>query len=135
MSSRIARAIIRMTVAAAIAPFSVGEIGGAVAQPSARVAALECLTNRSESPVSETDVRHAGRRERRMGDIGLGVGRLDDARAGAARRRAAVDHAIARRLGLQKISRARIAGRCAAALPHAVTCRVRRGRNGCGLVG
>jgi len=47
MSSRIARAIIRMTVAAAIAPFSVGEIGGAVAQPSGtRLAAQDCLTNR-----------------------------------------------------------------------------------------
>ena len=51
MSSRIARAIIRMTVAAAIAPFSVGEIGGAAAQPSAtRLAAQECLTNGTTLP-------------------------------------------------------------------------------------
>jgi hypothetical protein len=81
MSSRIARAIIRMTVAAAIAPFSVGEIGGAVAQPSARVAALECLTNRSESPVSETDARYAGRRERREAAPATGLLGLTACRA------------------------------------------------------
>ena len=66
MSSRIARVIMSMAVAAAIAPLGVGVIGSAAAQPSAaRFAALECLTNRDQSPISETDARHAGRRERR----------------------------------------------------------------------
>ena len=82
MSSRIARALIRMTVAAAIAPFSVGEIGSAVAQPSGtRLAAQDCLTNRSESPVSETDVRHAGRRERREAAPATGLLGLTSCRA------------------------------------------------------
>jgi hypothetical protein len=57
MSSRIARAIMSMALAAGIAPLGVGVIGNAVAQPSARFAALECLTNRDQPPVSETDVR------------------------------------------------------------------------------
>ena len=56
MSSRIARALIRMTVAAAIAPFSVGEIGGAAAQPSGtRLAAQDCLTKLLRSSSFATD--------------------------------------------------------------------------------
>ena len=66
MSSRIARVIMSMAVAVGIAPLGVGAIGSAAGQPSAaRFAALECLTNRDQSPISETDARHAGRRERR----------------------------------------------------------------------
>ena len=66
MSSRIARALIRVAVAAAIAPFNISAIGSAVAQPSAtQFAAQDCLTNRYDAPVSETDGRYAGRRERR----------------------------------------------------------------------
>ena len=82
MSSRIARAIIRMAVAAAIAPFSVGEIGGVAAQPSAtRLAAQDCLTNRYDSPVSETDGRYAGRRERREAAPATGLLGLTHCRA------------------------------------------------------
>jgi hypothetical protein len=82
MSSRIARALIRMTVAAAIAPFSVGEIGGAAAQPSAtHLAAQDCLTNRYDSPVSETDGRYAGRRERREAAPATGLLGLTSCRA------------------------------------------------------
>jgi hypothetical protein len=81
MSSRIARALIRMTVAAAIAPFSVGEIGGAAAQPSARFAAQDCLTNRYDSPVSETDGRYASRRERREAAPATGLLGLTSCRA------------------------------------------------------
>ena len=86
MSSRIARAIIRMTVAAAIAPFSVGEIGGAAAQPSdarsaTHLAAQDCLTNRYDSAVSETDGRYAGRRERREAAPATGLLGLTSCRA------------------------------------------------------
>jgi len=85
MSSRIARALIRMTVAAAIAPFSVGEIGGAVAQPSGtHLAAQDCLTNRYDSPVSETDGRYAGRRERREAAPTTGLLGLTSCRASSA---------------------------------------------------
>ena len=84
MSSRIARALIRMTVAAAIAPFSVGEIGGAAAQPSARFAAHDCLTNRYDSPVSETDGRYASRRERREAAPATGLLGLTSCRASSA---------------------------------------------------
>ena len=84
MSSRIARALIRMTVAAAIAPFSVGEIGGAAAQPSARFAAHDCLTNRYDSPVSETDGRYASRRERRGAAPATGLLGLTSCRASSA---------------------------------------------------
>jgi hypothetical protein len=85
MSSRIARAIIRMAVAAAIAPFSVGEIGGAAAQPSAtRLATQDCLTNRYDSPVSETDGRYAGRRERREAAPATGLLGLTSCRASSA---------------------------------------------------
>jgi hypothetical protein len=86
MSSRIARVIMSMAVAAGIAPLGVGVIGSAVAQPSARFAALECLTNRSESPVSETDVRHAGRRERREAGPATGLLGLTSCRASFAPR-------------------------------------------------
>jgi hypothetical protein len=62
MSSRIVRVIIRMVVAACIAPFG---IGSADAQPSGlRSAAQDCLANRYESPASETDTRHAAWRDR-----------------------------------------------------------------------
>ena len=82
MSSRIARALIRMAVAAAIAPFNVGEIGSAVAQPSAaRFAALECLTNRDQSPISETDSRYASRREGREAAPGTGLLGITSCRA------------------------------------------------------
>ena len=81
MSSRIARAIIRMAVAAAIAPFSVGEIGGAAAQPGIRLAAQDCLTNRYDAPVSETDGRYAGRRERREAAPATGLLGLTSCRA------------------------------------------------------
>ena len=85
MSSRIARALIRMTVAAAIAPFSVGEIGGAAAQPSAtRLATQDCLTNRYDSPVSETDGRYASRRERREAAPATGLLGLTSCRASSA---------------------------------------------------
>ena len=85
MSSRIARALIRMAVAAAIAPFNVSAIGSAVAQPSAaRFAALECLTNRDQSPVSETDSRYAGRRERREAAPATGLLGLTSCRASSA---------------------------------------------------
>jgi hypothetical protein len=82
MSSRIARALIRMTVAAAIAPFSIGEIGGAAAQPSAtHLVARDCLTNRYDAPVSETDGRYAGRRERREAAPAIGLLGLTSCRA------------------------------------------------------
>ena len=85
MSSRIARVIMSMAVAAAIAPFSVGEIGSAVAQPSGtRLAAQECLTNRYDSPVSETDGRYAGRRERREAAPATGLLGLTSCRASSA---------------------------------------------------
>jgi hypothetical protein len=84
MSSRIARAIMRMAVAVGIAPLGV-VIGSAVAQPT-QLAALECLTNRSESPVSETDVRHAGRRERREAAPATGLFGLTSCRASFAPR-------------------------------------------------
>jgi hypothetical protein len=82
MSSRIARAIIRMAVALAIAPFSVGEIGAAAAQPTGtRLAAQDCLTNRYDAPVSETDGRYAGRRERREAAPATGLLGLTSCRA------------------------------------------------------
>jgi len=82
MSSRIARALIRMAVAAAIAPFNVSAIGSAVAPPSAaRFAAQDCLTNRYDSPVSETDGRYAGRRERREAAPATGLLGLTSCRA------------------------------------------------------
>ena len=66
MSSRIARLLIGMAVAVAIVPLGIGAVGSAGAHPSGlRLAAQDCLTNRSESPVSETDARYAGRRDRR----------------------------------------------------------------------
>ena len=66
MSSRIARLLIGMAVAVAIVPLGIGAVGSAAAHPSGlRLAAQDCLTNRSESPVSETDARYAGRRDRR----------------------------------------------------------------------
>jgi hypothetical protein len=87
MSSSIARVIIGMAVAAAIAPLGVGTIGSAAAQPSgARSAAQDCLTNRSESPVSETDARHAGRRDRREADPATGLLALTSCRASFAPR-------------------------------------------------
>ena len=74
MSSRIARAIMSVAVAVGIALLGAGAIGSAVAQPSAaRFAALECLTNRDQAPISETDARHAGRRERREAAPAVGV--------------------------------------------------------------
>ena len=85
MSSRIARAIMSMAVAAAIAPLGVGAIGSAAAQPSAtRLAAQECLTNRYDSPVSETDGRYAGRRERREAAPATGLLGLTSCRASSA---------------------------------------------------
>jgi hypothetical protein len=71
MSSRIARVIIRMVVAAGIGPFG---IGSAAAQPSGiRSAAQDCLANRYESPASETDTRHAAWRERREAGPATGL--------------------------------------------------------------
>jgi hypothetical protein len=85
MSSRIARAIMSMAVAAAIAPLGVGAIGSAAAQPSGtRLAAQECLTNRYDSPVSETDGRYAGRRERREAAPATGLLGLTSCRASSA---------------------------------------------------
>jgi hypothetical protein len=89
MSSRIARAIIRMAVAAAIAPFSVGEIGGAAARPSGarsatHLAVQDCLTNRYDGPVSETDSRYASRRERREAAPATGLLGLTSCRASSA---------------------------------------------------
>jgi hypothetical protein len=87
MSSRIARVIMSMAVAAAIAPLGVGVIGSAAARPSGtRLAAQDCLTNRSESPVSETDVRYAGRRERREAAPATGLLGLTSCRASFAPR-------------------------------------------------
>jgi hypothetical protein len=82
MSSRIARALFRMAVAAAIAPFNVSAVGSAVAQPSAaRFAAQDCLTNRYDAPVSETDGRYAGWRERREAAPATGLLGLTHCRA------------------------------------------------------
>ena len=82
MSSRIARVIMSMAVAAAIAPLGVGVIGSAAAHPSGiRLAAPDCLTNRSDAPVSETDARYAGRRERRQADPATGLLGLTSCRA------------------------------------------------------
>ena len=82
MSSRIARAIMSMAVAAAIAPLGVGAIGSAAAEPSGtRLAAQDCLTNRYDSPVSETDGRYAGRRERREAAPATGLLGLTSCRA------------------------------------------------------
>ena len=85
MSSRIARAIMSMAVAAGIAPLGVGAIGSAAGHPSAtRLAAQECLTNRYDSPVSETDGRYAGRRERREAAPATGLLGLTSCRASSA---------------------------------------------------
>ena len=82
MSSRIARAIMSMAVAAGIAPLGVGAIGSAAGHPSAtRLAAQECLTNRYDAPVSETDGRYAGRRERREAAPATGLLGLTSCRA------------------------------------------------------
>ena len=76
MSSRIARAIMSMAVAVGIAPLGAGAIGSAVAQPSAaQFAALECLTNRDQSPDlgDELAARRAARAPRscsRDGSVG-----------------------------------------------------------------
>ena len=85
MSSRIARVIMSMAVAAAIAPLGVGVIGSAAAHPSGtRLAAQDCLTNRYDSPVSETDGRYAGRRERREAAPATGLLGLTSCRASSA---------------------------------------------------
>ena len=85
MSSRIARVIMSMAVAAAIAPLGVGVIGSAAAHPSGtRLAAQDCLTNRYDSPVSETDGRYAGRRERREAAPATGLLGLASCRASSA---------------------------------------------------
>jgi hypothetical protein len=82
MSSRIARLLIGMAVAVAIVPLGIGAIGSAAAHPSGiRLAAQDCLTNRSESPVSETDARYAGRRERREAAPATGLLGLTSCRA------------------------------------------------------
>ena len=73
MSTRIARVIMSMAVAAGIAPFGVGAVGGAAAQ--------DCLTNRYAAPVSETDGRYAGRRERREAAPATGLLGLTHCRA------------------------------------------------------
>jgi hypothetical protein len=83
MSSNIARALIGMAVAVAIVPLGVGAIGSAAAQPPGT---QDCLTNRSESPVSETDARHAGRRDRREADPATGLLALTSCRASFAPR-------------------------------------------------
>ena len=82
MSSRSVRLLIGMAVAAAIVPLGIGAIGSAAAQPSGiRLAAQDCLTNRSESPVYETDARYAGRRERREAAPATGLLGLTSCRA------------------------------------------------------
>jgi hypothetical protein len=87
MSSRIARSLMGMAVAAAIVPLGGGAIGTADAEPSAtRGAAQDCLTNRYESPVSETDARHAGRRDRREAAPTTGLLGLTSCRASFAPR-------------------------------------------------
>ena len=85
MSSRIARAIMSMALAAGIAPLGVGVIGSAVGHPSAtHLAAQDCLTNRYDAPVSETDGRYAGRRERREAAPATGLLGLTSCRASSA---------------------------------------------------
>ena len=85
MSSRIARAIMSMAVAVAIVPLGIGAAGSAGAHPSGlRLAAQDCLTNRSEAPVSETDARYAGRRERREAAPATGLLGLTSCRASSA---------------------------------------------------
>lgn len=87
MSSRSARLLIGMAVAVAIVPLGIGAVGSAAAHPSGiRLAAQDCLTNRSESPVSETDARHAGRRDRREADPATGLLALTSCRASFAPR-------------------------------------------------
>jgi hypothetical protein len=82
MSSRSARSLIGMALAVAIVPLGIGAIGSAAAHPSGiRLAAQDCLTNRSESPVSETDARYAGRRERREAAPATGLLGLTSCRA------------------------------------------------------
>ena len=76
MSSRIARLLIGMAVAVAIVPLGIGAVGS-----TAALAAQDCLTNRSDSPVSETDARYAGRRERREAAPATGLLGLTSCRA------------------------------------------------------
>ena len=88
MSSRIARLLIGMAVAVAIVPLGIGAVGSAAAHPSGlRLAAQDCLTNRSDSPVSETDARYAGRRERREAAPATGLLGLTSCRASFTRGR------------------------------------------------
>jgi hypothetical protein len=68
MPSSISQLIIGMAVAGAMAVASVIAIGSAVAQSTveqAQVIAQEALTNRHESPLSETDFRLADRQQLR----------------------------------------------------------------------
>jgi hypothetical protein len=82
MSSRSARSLIGMALAVAIVPLGIGAIGSAAAHPSGiRLAARDCLTNRSDSPVSETDARYPGRRERREAAPATGLLGLTSCRA------------------------------------------------------
>ena len=63
MSSINAGSIVALAVAVAL--LELGAVGSAAAQPvAAPVASPECLTNRYEPVVSETDARHLGRLER-----------------------------------------------------------------------
>jgi hypothetical protein len=63
MSSINAGSIVALAVAVAL--LGLGAVGSAAAQPvAAPVASPECLTNRYEPVVSETDARHLGRLER-----------------------------------------------------------------------
>jgi hypothetical protein len=80
MSSRIARSVMAMAVAVAIVPLGVGAIGSAAAQPPG-AGAQDCLTNRSDSPVSETDARYASRRDRREAAPATGLLGLTSCRA------------------------------------------------------
>ena len=68
MPTSITQFVTGMVVAAGIAAASIGVVGGAVAQSTdarAQVIAQEALTNRRESPTSETDFRLADRQQLR----------------------------------------------------------------------
>jgi hypothetical protein len=63
MSSINAGSVVALAVAVAL--LGLGAVGSAAAQPvAAPVASPECLTNRYEPVVSETDARHLARLER-----------------------------------------------------------------------
>ena len=66
MASSITQLVVGIAVAIGVAVVTVGPIGSAGASPRSRsVIAQEALTNRPETPLSETDFRLSDRQELR----------------------------------------------------------------------